>query len=96
MSGHEIGLIQRNAIMQEPHVLGVSKVLTAPFFSNPHNFETKRDTSEKHGIKLLHLQEIYPFDLSFSVVPRSVSKLQRFEKFGAINTLRLLPFKNEF
>ena len=46
-------------------VLAVKKVLTAQTFVNLPNFETERDTSEKHEIKLLNLQEIYQFDLIF-------------------------------
>ena len=34
-------------------VLAVSNVLTAPIFSNSHNFEMEGDTPEKHGIKSL-------------------------------------------
>ena len=48
----------------------------------------ERYTLETHGMKLRHLWESYQFDLivSFSVVSRSFSKLQRFEKVRVINT----------
>ena len=36
-------------------VLAVSNVLTALIFSNSRNFETERDTPEKHAIKSLDL-----------------------------------------
>jgi len=67
-------------------VVSLKSIDTASFFSSPRKFGTERDTSDKHGIKLLNLREIYQFDFSFLVVFRSVSKLQRFEKVGAIIT----------
>jgi len=68
-------------------VLAVSKVLTDPIFSNLLNFETERDTSEKHGTKSPNFfLEMYQFDLSYFVVYLSVLKLQRFVKVRAINT----------
>ena len=41
------------------------KELTAPIFLNLRNFETEGDTSEKHEMKSLDLQDIYQFDLFF-------------------------------
>ena len=45
-------------------------------FLNLRNFETDRDTSEKHEIKLLDLQEIYQFDRAF------LSYLVSFQSYG--------------
>jgi len=67
-------------------VPSVNKVLRAPIFLHPRNFETERYTQEKHQIKSFDLQEIYEFDFSFFVVPRFVPKLRKFKKIGARNT----------
>jgi len=49
-------------------VLAINKVLTAPFFlKNLRNFETKRDTSEKHGMKSLDLLKIYQSELFYLI-----------------------------
>jgi len=48
-------------------ILAVLKVLIAPFFLNLRNFETKEDTSEKHGLKSTYLQEIYHHDSGWYV-----------------------------
>jgi len=69
------------------HVLAVKKVLTTPIFSNLLKFETERDKSQKNEMKFLDLQEIYQFDLRSFVVSRSVQKLPRFKKLGAVNPL---------
>lgn len=61
-------------------------VLTAlHFFQTPVTLE-RRDTPGEHVIKLLHLQQIYRFQLFF--VSRSVSKLQRFKKVRAVNNFK--------
>jgi len=67
-------------------VPSVSKVLIAPIFSNQLNFETEGDTSDMHRIKSLDPEKICQFGRSFFVVSLSVTKLQRFEIVGAINT----------
>jgi len=43
----------------------VSKVLIAPTFSNLGSFEAKGDTLEKHGVKSVGLNKIYPGDPTF-------------------------------
>jgi len=68
-------------------VPSVNKVLRAPIFLHPRNFETERYTQEKHQIKSFDLQEIYEFDFSFFfVVSRFVPNLRKFKKIGARNT----------
>jgi len=73
------------------------------FFLNLRNFETERDTSEKHRIKSLDLQEIYQFDHSSFVVSRFVPQLPRFKKKVAVNTFLTdstrelpIPFENYY
>jgi len=61
-------------------VLAVLKVLIAQFFSILRNFETGRDSFEKHRTKSLDLQEIYEFDPRVFVVSPTVLKLQSFFK----------------
>ena len=77
-------------------VQAVSNVLTAPIFWNSRNFETERDTPEKHGIKSLGPSEIYQFGLSFLVVSPTISKLRGFEKIRAVSTFETAstPGKN--
>jgi len=58
----------------------VLAVKTAPFCLNLRNFETERDTSDKHGIKSLDLQDLYQYDPCCFVVSRFVPKLRRLKK----------------
>jgi len=48
-------------------------------FLNLRNFETEGNTSEKHQVKSLDLQEIYQFDISFFVVSCFIPMLPRFK-----------------
>jgi len=54
--------------------------------SNLRNFETERGMSEKHEIKLLHLQEVHQCNSCFFVVSSFVPKFRCFYRFGAVNT----------